>query len=131
MKILTLSIKQKFFDEILAGKKTQEFREIRPTNSSKYIRYILNGKEYKSVDDMPDSEEGDFDVAPIQYDAIKFLTGEYKGKRPYAIVEIKNAEMQIFTDENGDDIVYEYNGEEYLAAQMVYDLGRVIEKSEY
>lgn len=30
MKVLTLSIKQKFFDEILSGKKTQEFREIRP-----------------------------------------------------------------------------------------------------
>ena len=31
MNILTLSIKQKYFDEILAGKKTHEYREIRPT----------------------------------------------------------------------------------------------------
>lgn len=47
MNVLTLSIRQKYFDEILTGKKTQEFREIRPSNSSKYIRYVLNGKEYK------------------------------------------------------------------------------------
>lgn len=37
MNILTLSIKQKYFDEILAGKKTHEYREIRPTNAKKYI----------------------------------------------------------------------------------------------
>ena len=36
MNILTLSIKQKYFDEILAGKKTHEYREIRPTNAKKY-----------------------------------------------------------------------------------------------
>ena len=36
MNVLTLSIKQKFFDEILAGNKTQEFREIRPNTSQKY-----------------------------------------------------------------------------------------------
>lgn len=35
MNILTLSIKQKYFDEILAGTKTHENREIRPTNAKK------------------------------------------------------------------------------------------------
>ena len=40
MNILTLSIKQKYFDEILAGKKTHEYREIRPTNAKKYITYL-------------------------------------------------------------------------------------------
>ena len=40
MNILTLSIKQKYFDEILAGKKTHEYREIRPTNAKKYITLI-------------------------------------------------------------------------------------------
>ena len=46
MNILTLSIKQKYFDEILAGKKTHEYREIRPTNAKKYITYLCGGKEY-------------------------------------------------------------------------------------
>lgn len=132
MNILTLSIKQKYFDEILAGKKKQEFREIRPTNAKKYFRYLLNGKEYDE-DTLPseDEESGDIDLVPVKYDAIKFLTGAYSGKRPYAVVEAKDAHIEILCDEEGNDIVYEYNGKEYSAAQVVYDLGKVIEKSNY
>lgn len=126
MKILTLSIKQKFFDEILAGKKTHEYREIRPTNAKKYITYLCNGKEYPADAELP--EEGDIDLKPIKYDALKLLTGEYKGKRPFIIVEVRNAEVSILTDENGEDIVYTYKGEEYLAAQIDYTLGKVLEK---
>ena len=73
-------------------------------------------------------EEGEIELNPINYDAIKFLTGEYKGKRPYMIVEVKNAEASILTDENDEDIVYEHQGEEYLAAQIDYTLGKVLEK---
>lgn len=126
MKILTLSIKQKYFDEILTGKKTHEYREIRPTNAKKYITYLCGGKEYKVDEELP--EEGEVELKPIQYDAIKLLTGEYKGKRPYIIVEVKAAEAVILTDENGEDITYEYQGEEYLAAQIDYTLGKVLEK---
>nr|DAJ36955.1 MAG TPA: Protein CXorf40A-overexpressed LPS associated factor 1 [Caudoviricetes sp.] len=125
MKILTLSIKQKYFDEILAGKKTHEYREIRPTNAKKYITYLCGGKEYKADEELP--EEGEVELKPIQYDAIKLLTGEYKGKRPYIIVGVKAVEAVILTDENGEDITYEYQGEEYLAAQIDYTLGKVLE----
>jgi hypothetical protein len=31
------------------------------------------------------------DVLPVKYDALKLLTGEYKGKRSYLIVEVKDA----------------------------------------
>lgn len=126
MNILTLSIKQKYFDEILAGEKTHECREIRPTNAKKYITYLCGGKEYQVDEELP--EEGDVDIKPIKYDAIKLLTGEYKGKRPYAIVEVKDAEVTILTDEDGNDIIYEYNSEEYLAARIDYTLGKVLEK---
>lgn len=126
MKILTLSIKQKFFDEILAGKKTHEYREIRPTNAKKYITYLCGNKEYKADEELP--EEGEVELKPIRYNAIKLLTGEYKGKRPCMLVEVKDAEVIILTDENGNDIVYEYQGEEYIAAQIDYTLGRVLEK---
>lgn len=57
MNVLTLSIKQKYFDEILAGKKTHEYREIRPTNAKKYITYLCGGKEYKADEELP--EEGE------------------------------------------------------------------------
>ena len=125
MNVLTLSIKQKYFDEILAGKKTHEYREIRPTNAKKYITYLCGGKEYKADEELP--EEGEVELKPIQYDAIKLLTGEYKGKRPYIIVGVKAVEAVILTDENGEDITYEYQGEEYLAAQIDYTLGKVLE----
>lgn len=126
MNILTLSIKQKYFDEILAGKKTHEYREIRPTNAKKYITYLCGGKEYPADAELP--EEGEVELKPIKYDAIKLLTGAYTGKRPYIIIEVKNAEAVILTDENGNDIVYEHQGEEYLAAQMDYTLGKILEK---
>lgn len=126
MNILTLSIKQKYFDEILAGEKTHEYREIRPSNAKKYITYMCGGKEYKVDEELP--EEGEVELNPIKYDAIKLLTGAYTGKRPYIIVEVKAAEAVILTDDNDEDIVYEYNGEEYLAAQMDYTLGKVLEK---
>lgn len=130
MKILTLSIKQKYFDEILAGKKTHEYREIRPTNAKRYIRYKLNGKLYEDADDVPSDEEepGEVTLALVKYDAIKLLTGAYSGKRPYIIIEVKAAEVAILTDESGEDIVYEYKGENYLAAQMDYTLGKILEK---
>lgn len=126
MNILTLSIKQKYFDEILAGTKTHEYREIRPTNAKKYITYLCGGKEYKADEELP--EEGEIELKPIQYDAIKLLTGEYRGKRPYIIVEVKGAEASILTDDEGNDVVYTYKGEEYLAAQMDYTLGKILEK---
>ena len=126
MKTLTLSIKQKYFDEILSGKKTKETREIRPTNAKKYIKYVCDGKEYDADAELP--EEGDIDIKPVEYDAIKLLTGAYSGKRPYIVIECKGA-VYLLTDENGNDIIYEYQGKEYIAAQIEYDLGKIIEKS--
>ena len=111
MNVLTLSIKQKWFDEIVAGKKTQEFREIRPSNSHKYIRYVLNGREYKNPEDMPSEEDepGEVTLSSVKYDAIKFLTGEYKGKRPYIVVEVKSAEIQILLERAGMELVTIYD----------------------
>ena len=132
MKILTLSIKQEYFDEILAGTKTHEYREIRPNNAKRYFRYELNGKLYQTADDMPSDEEedGDVNLVPVKYDAIKFLTGAYRGKRPYMIVEVKKAEVVLLADEEGNDIIYEWtDGKEYIAAEMDYTLGKVLEKS--
>lgn len=126
MKELQLIIKQKFFDQIVAGEKKQEFREIRPTTSKKYINYVCQGKEYSDPDAIQD--EGDVDVVPIKYDAIRFFVG-YNKDRDSALVEVKGAVVEFFVDENGDDIIYEHNGQEYLAAQIVYDLGNVIEKN--
>lgn len=110
MNILTLSIKQKYFDAILAGTKKQEFREILPHTQKKYLAL---SEEYGIL-------------IPRKYDVIKFLTGAYTGKRPYMYVEIKYAHIEILCDKKGREITYEFNGKKYVAAQIIYDLGKII-----
>lgn len=128
MKILTLSTKQNFFDNIRSGAQKTETREIRPNTSHKYIIYVdSSGNRYEKVEDLPE-DDSDLSIEAKKYDSIKFLTGEYKGKRPYIIVEVLGEEVQFLTDENDEDITYEYEGQEYTAAQIVYQLGEVLEE---
>lgn len=128
MNILTLSIRKKYFDEILAGTKKTETREVRPNNFKRYCRYLHKGVEYVDVNDIPDDNE-DVAIVPVKYDALKLLTGEYKGKRPYMIVEVKGADTFFLTDENGEDISYEADGQIYMMTEVDYYLGNIIEKS--
>lgn len=118
MKILTLIIKQKYFDEILSGKKTVETREIRHNNFKKYCELDEDG--YAKFDE----DKGVF--IPRQYDAIRFFVG-YNKERDTALVEVKGAEIGIFVDEEGKEIVYEANGEEFIASYIDYALGKVLE----
>ena len=118
MKILTLSIRRQFFNEILAGTKVQEFREIRPSSQSKYCE----------VDEHGYCVERDGRIIPRHYDAIRFFTGEYSGKRPSMLVEVKKAEIELFVDEYNEFIELEQNGEKYYYAQVVYELGEIIER---
>ena len=133
MKTLTLHLKRVFFDEILAGTKTHEYRDILPGNQKRFIRYVLNGKEYTSLQEMPSEEDepGEVDVIPVQYDCIKFMTGANAGARPYIVVEVKDAEVVFLTDEEGKDLILvdEENDLEYIAAQMDYTLGNILERS--
>jgi hypothetical protein len=115
MKILTLQIKRPYLEDILSGTKTKEYREIRPKNADKYI--IQN----------PDAEDEDQWLQPVKYDAIKFLNG-YATNRPEVVIEITNSEIELSVDENGEEITYEEDGQEYIEAQMVYTLGKVLSK---
>ena len=118
MEILQLIIKQKYFDEILSGKKKQEFREVRPNTQKKYCELDEDGY-CKEVDGI---------LIPRKYDAIQFYVG-YNKDRASALVEVKDAHIELFEDENHNLIEYEYKGETYLAARVVYDLGKVIDKN--
>jgi hypothetical protein len=113
MNILTLSIKQKFFDQIKSGEKKHEHREIRPNNSAKYCEFKTGGEL----------------VGARKYDRIKFVTGQYKGTRPSMEVEVKSAEVVFLTDENDELITYSENGIEYIAAEVDYTLGEIIGES--
>ncbi len=133
MKTLTLSLKRKYFDEILSGKKTHEYREVRPSNTKKYVHLLCGGKYYEDDDPAFDETNPDSPVEIVakRYDAIKFYTGAYSGKRPYMIVEVKEAEAFIESDENGYDLILkDGNGEEYIAVTVDYTLGKILEVNE-
>lgn len=131
MKVLTLSIKREWFDKILAGEKGHEYREIRPNNSKRYVKYVHKGKKYDldTYDQIPvDDEEPK--IVCRKYDAIKFLTGAYSGKRPWALVEVKDANVDLFVDDDNEYICYEWtDGKEYVMSQIDYTLGKVLDKN--
>lgn len=114
MNILTLQLKRIFFDQIVSGVKTEEYREIRPGNSSKYC--IFNENEEL--------------IGPREYDQIKFITWAYNGERPFIIIDILKSEIVILTDENDKEILYTENGIEYIECEAIYTLGNIVFNSE-
>ena len=80
MKILTLIIKQIYFDQILNGTKTQEFREIKPTTEKKYV------------------DKTGMKPKPILYDAIRFYVG-YNPNRDTALVAVHEVSIDYFVSE--------------------------------
>ena len=122
MKILNLIIRQKYLDAILDGRKVQEFREVRPTTVKKLLRLDEDGYEIED-------EHGN--AQPIKYDAIQFYVGYHKD-RDSALVEVLGAHCEVFVDDDGNPVTYEYgtdkdgNPLEWWAEQVVYDLGKVL-----
>lgn len=113
MKQLSLSIKQVYFDAILKGEKKTETREIRVKNALKYCDFDENGEL----------------LGARHYDTIKLITGAYTGERPFMIIEVEKAEIVIVGDENGEEILLEEDGQQYIAADIDYYLGNILEKS--
>ena len=89
-KVLTLIIKQKYFDEIIAETKKQESREIKPSTERKYI--LFDNEGYPIED-----ENGN--TVPIQYDALLLYVG-YQPNREAALVEVVSAETSLYVDDN-------------------------------
>ncbi len=123
MKTLNLIIKQVYFDQIINGTKTQEFREVKPTTIKKLLQLDEDGYELED-------EKGN--AIPIHYDAIQFYVG-YNKNRDSALVEVKDEYCEIFLDENNEPIIYEDgtdkdgNPLEWVAEQVVFNLGKVLE----
>lgn len=154
MKVLTLSIKREFFDKILSGEKTEEYREVTEKNAKKYINYSINGKvvPYDYEGEIP--EDAELGIKCVEYDAIKLLTGSYSKKRPWLLVEVKKAEHQFAFDVN-DEVVFgssaekpypgpvwaygEFGGSDEIGEdedawsvqRIVYTLGEILDKELY
>ena len=134
MKTLTLNLKRQYFDEILAGTKTHEYRDIFPENVRKFVCYRIGDQTFPGDAELPSEEEmpGEVIACPVEYDHIKFLTGAYSGKRPYMIVEVKATEIKYALDENGEHVICydEARDVEFIVAQIDYTLGKIIEVSD-
>ena len=117
MKVLKLIIKQHWFDKILSGEKTQEFREVKPTTIKKLLELDEDGFE---------KEDENCNAIPIKYDAIRFFVG-YAKDRDSMLVEVKDAYCEMFVDEDGELIIYQANGQDWIAEQVVYNLGKILE----
>ena len=85
LKILTLNIKDVYFNEILKGTKDKEYRRIKPNTINTYT-YIdpADGKRWLR-----------------KYDAIRFFVG-YKKNRGSALIEVTNIEF----DKDSNTVVY-------------------------
>ena len=134
MKTLTLNLKRIYFDQILSGEKTHEYRDIFPENAKKFVYYTIGDRTFAADEELPSEEEcpGNIIPHPVKYDCIKFLTGAYSGKRPSMVVEVKDAQINFIKDENGEQIIVldEATGIEFVAAQLDYTLGKIIEISD-
>ena len=119
-KVLTLIIKQTYFDQILAGTKKQEFREVKGTTYKKLVKVDKSGENF-----LFDENEH---LIPIHYDALLLFVG-YHSVRDSALVNVKSAEEKFFTDENGEVVKVELDdGTTAYPSQIAYNLGDVLAK---
>lgn len=97
MKILKLTIKKKWFDMILSGEKTEEYREIKPhwvTRLTNQTMYLVRPQSQWKFN---------------QYDAIQFFNGGYySDDLPNFIIECKFIEIGLGNPEWGAEEGVEY-----------------------
>lgn len=115
MKKLTLQADKKLFNSILKGEKKVE-RFIYPNNAKRYV-----------VEEESEDEDGELivTVTPVHYDVLRLRNGR-KENAPVIEVEVKESEFVILTDENGNDLTFEENGEEFYVCQVWYTLGNIL-----
>lgn len=118
MRILTLIIKQKYFDEIIAGRKKEEVREITPSNARKYVKVDKDGVV------MVDEETEH--TMPREYDAIRLYVG-YHEDRDTALIKVTGARVEFLKTPEGE-IIIEDDESNWVYETIHYSLGEIIEK---
>lgn len=111
MEILRLTTKTDTLEAIRRGDVKEYAREIRPNTQKKYCDLDEDGY-VRDVDGV---------LQPRYYDVVQF-----SAKHETYTCKIEDAWIELFEDENGELIQYEENGEDYIAAQVVYKLGEKI-----
>lgn len=146
---LYLPIKQQYFDEIVAGTKKEEYRDISPSTYKKYLQCDEYGEPcYKSdilTDEDLDFYDGDALMAckdgkfPFFFkDDIKFLNLAvgYNKERDTATVEVIDITPLIPTNKDGQIMRFNFTQDgkpdftpdgKFCLWQAVFHLGKVVE----
>ena len=122
---LYLPIRQVYFDEIIAGTKKAEYREIKEgITANRYLlkdangKYILNPKVTEPDQEyfIDDYNSGNFPFMPKKYKYLELAVG-YAKERDTAIVEVTGYSFEP----------HMVRGNLYAFWVIVYHLGKVIE----
>ena len=111
MEVIKLTTKPQTLEAIKVGLLKEYTREIRPNTQAKYCDLDEDGY-VREVDGV---------LQPRKYDVVQFACGH----ETYAC-KIEDEWIELFEDENHELISYEEDGEEYLKAQIVFQLGEKI-----
>ncbi len=97
------------------GEQKIEHRFVYPNNAKRYV-----------VEKESEDVHGEINVivSPIHYDALYLINGRRKDA-PRLTVEVVSSEFVVLTDEEGNDLTFEENGNEYYMCQVWYHLGKV------
>ena len=83
--------------------------QIRPKNITRYCE-VDDNKEY---------------VKNRDFYAIQMYVG-YNKNRASLLIECTGSETVILTDDKGNDLVYTENGKEYVVADIIFNLGKIL-----
>ena len=142
---LYLTIKQVFFDQIVAGTKKEEYREIKDTTYKKYLACDEEGYPYfddekiSAVDPLAGDicvwNNGVYPYYPK--DELKYLNLAvgYAKERDTALVEVTDITFEPLTDKEGKPARFRDDGEnvaadpngEFCFWEAVFHLGRIVE----
>lgn len=112
-RVLSLIIKGGYFNQIMAGEKTIEYREIKPTTYTGLIQLDEQGEAILDADGCP---------IPMDYDAVELLVG-YNTDRNTALIEVTDITIEL------TGYVFDDRGHEYPYGIVSFHLGEVIEKN--
>ncbi|MGV8944890.1 MAG: hypothetical protein ACOH1N_00545 [Lutibacter sp.] len=149
---LYLPIKQVYFDAILKGEKTKEYREIKETTFKKYLEVWKEGNDEgiefdeskveasviaNSGNDPMIYNNGVYPYLPKQIQFLDLAVG-YAKDRDTATVEVKDITFEPAKTKEGNPAVFSWSEEEGINFnkngdlciwQIVYHLGKIIEKN--
>ena len=142
---LYLPIRQIYFDQIIAGTKKEEIRELKPTTYKKYLPTDKDGwpdlvrPEYETdeslLDELDAYNNGIFIYKPIPYKYLDLAVG-YNKNRDTARVEVVDITFEPMGDEEGNEIRYDIDENDqiietpdgkYTVWLVIYHLGKVVE----